>query len=130
MNGFPYNNQFQPQQFNVPQYPQYQDQLIYVHGLEGAKAHPARPNTRIVLFDMNEDIFYIKSTDFNGFPSIEEYAFRKVDGAQDIQNQPVPYVTKEELESAKEEVIKNVKQLIQTSKQSGPNNGSNKSKAE
>lgn len=49
--------------------------LTRVHGLEAAKSYPIGINSRLALFDDNDDIFYIKSTDQNGFPSIKRYRF-------------------------------------------------------
>ena len=40
--------------------------LIRVNGIEGARMYPVQPNTRIALFDANEDVFYIKCADAGG----------------------------------------------------------------
>ena len=51
------------------------DLVVPAHGLEGAKAYPMGPNCRAPLFDDQDDVFYIKSTDANGFPTVRKYRF-------------------------------------------------------
>ena len=51
------------------------DMVVPTHGLEGAKAYPMGPNCRAPLFDDQDDVFYIKSTDANGFPTVRKYRF-------------------------------------------------------
>ena len=51
------------------------DLVVPTHGLEGAKAYPLGLNSRVPLFDDTEDVFYIKSTDANGFPTVKKYRF-------------------------------------------------------
>lgn len=68
------------------QFPQYgqpwrqmmQTQLIRVTGLEGAKAYQMSANSVVPLFDANEDIMYIKSTDGAGFPTIRTFSFMPI----------------------------------------------------
>ena len=56
----------------------YGEQLIRVTGLDGAKAYQMRPNSAVALFDGAEDIFYLKSTDGAGFPTIRVFRFEEV----------------------------------------------------
>lgn len=80
--------------------------LTQVNGIEGAKAFPTKPNSRYALFDMNEDIMYIKQTDAGNFPTITEYEYTKRITEPNSQR----YVTIEEFERFKEEVL-NAKQF-------------------
>ena len=67
--------------------------LTRVTGIEGARMYQMPPNSTVALFDGGEDIFYVKSTDGAGFPTIRAFRF------EEIQQQPVPqadYVTHEE----------------------------------
>jgi hypothetical protein len=65
-------------------YPQQQSAgLIRVTGMDGAKMYQLSPNSAVALFDANEDIFYIKTTDGAGFPTIRSYKFAPID----MQNQ-------------------------------------------
>lgn len=83
-------------------------QLIRVNGLDSAKAYPTAPNSTVPLFDANEDIMYIKSTDASNFPTIRIFRFTEE------QETPIPvqqYVTLEEFNEFKEEIL-NGKQFI------------------
>ena len=97
-------------------YPQEQTQnLIRVNGIEGAKTYQMAPNSTVALFDCNEDIMYIKTTDGAGFPSIRTFSFTEVKE----QNKPisqVDYISREEFEEFKKELMNNGKQSISRSK--------------
>lgn len=113
-------NQFypQPQQaLNSQQFlPQNEVQnLIRVNSIEGAKAYQMSPNSTVALFDSNEDIMYIKSTDGAGFPSIRSFRFEEL--KEDTQTDPsVDYISREEFEEFKKELMNNGKQSISRSK--------------
>lgn len=74
--GVGYNN------YGVPQYPYAvpsigyqsvasQNQLVYVHGIDGANAYQLRPGiTEQILWDDEKDTFYIKKLDEMGRPKI------------------------------------------------------------
>ena len=103
----PMNNQPFPQQIT--------QNLIRVNGIEGAKAYQMSANSTVALFDTNEDIMYIKSTDGAGFPSIRTFNFveitqnEKSSGSQD-------YISRQEFEEFKKELMNNGKQSISRSK--------------
>lgn len=103
---------YQPVQTNA-------DQLQRVNGIDSAKAYPTRPNSTVVLFDANDDVMYIKATDASNFPTIRRFRFTE-------ENETViptqQYVTVDEFNKFKEEVL-NGKQFVQSTNQS---NGSNK----
>ena len=84
-------------------------QLLRVNGIESARMFPTSPNSTVALFDENEDIFYVKSTDASNFPTIKAYAFKEVD----TQNHGTQYVTLEEFNKFKEELL-NGKQPVST----------------
>lgn len=105
-----YQSQYQPyqapQQFAMDQMQQYQQraqmqqpgmQLIKVTGIEGAKAYQMPPNAVVPLFDADNDIMYVKSTDGAGFPTIRAFAFQPL---EDPQPQDQQYVTRDEFENA------------------------------
>ena len=101
------------------------DQLLRVNGIDGARAFATKPNSVVALFDANEDIMYIKTTDAANFPVIKCYSFTEVK-ENDYQNPK--YVTEDDLTKFKEEVIGDVKQLVQQRKYSNEPNASTKSK--
>lgn len=112
-------NQFYQQPgMNNQQFFQQQEQpqnLIRVNGLEGAKAYQMSANSIVSLFDANDDIMYIKSTDGAGFPSIRTFSFTEVK-EQNKPIQQVDYISREEFEEFKKELMNNGKQSIQRSK--------------
>ena len=96
------NNMFSPYQFNFQPQPV---QLVKVSGIDGAKAFQMGANSAVALFHESEDIFYIKSTDGAGFPTIHAYRFEPID-EQPKQEQ---YVTLEMFEAFKNEIMKEKK---------------------
>lgn len=77
-------------------------ELIRVTGMEGAKAYQMPANSTVALFDGGQDIFYVKTTDGAGFPTIRAYAFAPYEPAAQPQQE---YVTRAEFERWKEELI-------------------------
>ena len=69
--------------------------LIRVTGIEGAKAYRMPANSVIPLFDGNEDILYVKSTDGAGFPTIRQFRFEEI--VQQPQVQSDIYATKDDV---------------------------------
>lgn len=63
------------QQNQQSTYPQI---LAYVHGLEGANQFQMGPNAKALLMDLDEDSFYIKTTDplARAYP-LEAFSFAK-----------------------------------------------------
>ena len=101
---------------NQPIFSQNQVQnLIRVNGIEGAKAYQMSANSTVSLFDANEDIMYIKTTDGAGFPVIRTFSFSEIKE----ENKPVEkvdYISRQEFEEFKKELMNNGKQSIQRSK--------------
>lgn len=120
------NQFYNPQMMNpTPIQPQEQAQnLIRVNGIDGAKAYQMPANSTVALFDSNEDIMYVKSTDGAGFPSIRTFTFTEklnVEG----KSPDVEYISREEFEEFKKELMNNGKQSIQRSKSNLTNKSSN-----
>ena len=112
LNGFNNYNQFQPQ-LNQPQISI--QNLIRVNGIDGAKAYQMPANSTVALFDNNEDIMYIKTTDGAGFPAIRTFAFNEVVANTNPIQDTADYVTRDEFNKLKEELL-NGKQSISRSK--------------
>lgn len=119
-----YNNSFIPPYGNS--FNSYPGQLIRVNGLKEAKAYRIfRPNSTVALFDSDEDIFYVKSTDESGFASLRIFKFEEI---TDVPTESAgEYVTKAEFEAFREEMLNYGKQSIsnqrkQTSKSATDNN--------
>lgn len=77
--------------------------LIRVTGIDGAKAFQMPPNSVVPLFDSDNDILYVKSTDGAGFPTIRTFAFTPLN--QESAKQNAEFVTVEEFNQFKQEVL-------------------------
>jgi hypothetical protein len=64
MNNFAQSNYMQPQP---------QQNIIKVHGFEGAQAFNMAPNSNVLLLDESNPIIYIKTTDGAGYPTIKAF---------------------------------------------------------
>ena len=70
--------------------------LVSVTGIEGAKAYQLPPNSSMPLFDNDNDILYLKTTDAGGFPTIKSFRFEAMDQEPE---QKTEYATKADLEA-------------------------------
>ena len=84
-------------------------QLTQVNGIESAKAYPTSPNSMYALFDSNEDVFYVKTTDASNFPVIKKYRF--YEETEPVKEEVSQYVTVEEFERFKKEIL-DAKQFV------------------
>ena len=107
-----YNQPQNNQQF-FPQEPC--QNLIRVNGIDGAKAYQMPANSTVALFDSNNDIMYVKSTDGAGFPSIRTFSFTET--KEEVkQAENTDYISRQEFEDFKKELMNNGKQSIQRTK--------------
>lgn len=85
------------------------DDLKTVSGTEGARSYIRRPSTRDVVWDKDENYFWIRETDMNGnLLHADRYSYQP-----DPEPKPEDlFVTKENFNELKEE-ISDVKQSIQ-----------------
>ena len=67
-----------------------------VHDLDGAKAFQTQANGMYALFKDDDDVFYLKETDGNNYPTIRRFRFYEED--EPAAEGPKEYVTKEEHE--------------------------------
>lgn len=110
------NNMFQNQQANPlmaqPQMSQIAPQppvngLTRVTGMDGAKAYQMPPNSVAALFDDTSDIFYVKSTDGAGFPTIRVFDFFEHKQDQAVIQQTMNsenFATKQELQLVQNQI--------------------------
>lgn len=63
-----------------PQYPTTQQNtgIIWMQGIEAARAYPVAPNGQVVLFDSEQQCIYLKTADAQGRPSMRilDYTIR------------------------------------------------------
>ena len=83
--------------------PQQRDGLIRVTGMDGARAYQMPPNSAVALFDGGQDVFYVKTTDGAGFPTIRTYSVQPMEQAQAMGANE--YVTRAEFEQLKEMIV-------------------------
>ena len=90
-----------------------QESLIRVTGYEGAKAYQMMPNSTVALFDGNEDLMYIKTTDGAGFATIKTFKFEPHDAAPQTSGE---FISRSEFDDFRNEVKEYVEQFIPKSK--------------
>ena len=88
-------------QMQPPQQPR--DGLIRVTGMDGARAYQMPPNSAVALFDGGQDVFYVKTTDGAGFPTIRAYSFAPLQEQAALQ--APDYVTRTEFNELKEMIL-------------------------
>lgn len=103
----PLQNLQQPLQQTVPA-----TGLIKVTGIDGAKAYQMPPNGITALFDSNDDIFYVKTTDGAGFPTIKTYKFTAIEETAKQEVSANDFISRAEFEQFKMEVMSNGKQSV------------------
>ena len=83
-NNNPTTNGMYPPTFPSQTYSHFTNLIRVYGGLEGAKAYPLGPNSMVALFDSDSDIFYLKSTDVSGFPTIQiaDFQFRDTENKE------------------------------------------------
>lgn len=128
-----YGNQQQTMPSGPQGYSGGQQQLIRVNGMEGARDYQLAPNSCVALFDGNENIMYIKSTDQQGFPNIRAFHFEEFSEGMDQHGGSAPmdmgsqqFVTRREFDELKE-MIEGGKQLISSDQQQQQSGSSAKS---
>ncbi len=104
-----------PWDFNQPvrtaQPSQMQNTFVWAQGEQAAKSYPVAPGNRVLIFDSENPVFYIKMADQTGRPlPLEIYDFKKREATEVIPAMTVTYpdfatkddvrtIIKEELES-------------------------------
>lgn len=74
--------------------------LVSVTGIEGAKAYQLPPNSSMPLFDSNNDVLYVKTTDSAGYPTIKTFKFEPAEQNEPMEVDPTAgYVPRAEFEA-------------------------------
>lgn len=116
----PYQPMFQNNQMQQPQVAQQQNGIVWVQGIEGAKAHPVAAGQAVLLMDSDSNCLYLKSADQTGMPSLRIFDYKErtntpqeapeLDMSEFLRKEDLsPYVTKEELKKAISEIQKESK---------------------
>ena len=122
-NYFPTGYQPYPQMFQnngVQQQTQQNNGIVWVQGLEGAKAYPITAGQAVLLMDSDSNCLYLKSADQTGMPSLRIFDYKeRTETPQEPQNLDMSefitkedlslYVTKDELKKAISDIQKDTK---------------------
>lgn len=86
--------------------------LNWVQGEAGAKSWFVTPGSTVLLMDSEAQRFYLKSADMNGLPAMRTFEYNEV-GAPKPQEAPqaVNFVTAEEFNGFKEDVLRKLEDL-------------------
>lgn len=96
------------QQQQQPQQPV--NNIIRVTGPESAKAYPLGERSSVILFDAENPIFYLKTTDDGGFPNpLRSFSFEEIKTVENQQpaieqTDAVNFATKEDFETLEKNV--------------------------
>ena len=106
--------QLYPQQMPMQQMRPDGSGLNWVQGEAGAKSWYITPGSTVLLMDSEAQRFYLKSADMNGVPAMRTFEYNEV-GAQKPQEvlQPVNFVTVDEFNGFKNEVLRKLEDLAE-----------------
>lgn len=101
---YQFPNSYSPYAFSIPSYTGMNQQgqnvnsIPKVTGFEGAKAFPMGANQSIALFDANDNVFWLKTTDSAGFASYKTFRYN-----EEVENsvQVADGVTRKEFDELK-----------------------------
>lgn len=119
---FPQN--YQPINYSqIPNYgnsPNYNQQsnnhsVIWVQGIEGAKAHPVAAGQAVLLMDSDSNCLYLKSADQTGMPTLRIFDYKeRTNTSPEPKNDDLSaFATKDELSlyATKEELKKAISDM-------------------
>lgn len=100
-------------------------QILWVQGIEGAKAYQLAPNSNVQLLDSeNDGIFYIKTSDNIGMCNLRVFKYEEIteQKSNTIPTDLSDYVRKDELESLINSMLggKSDEQTVSTTKSDKP----------
>ena len=97
--------------------------LLWVQGDAGAKAYMMAPNMTVLLMDSEAQLFYLKSTDMSGVPTLRTFKYTEVTSQPVLEEvQDSKYVTRQEYD----EIKGKVDGIIQSIENIKPKNTRNK----
>lgn len=105
MTGYPNMYGMNSQAQNIYQPQTQSNGIIWVQGEVGAKAYPVAPGNTLLLMDSDDQLFYVKTTDYNGVPQplkVYEYKERIISAPEENKVNLEGYVTKAEFDELKQ----------------------------
>lgn len=111
-NASPIPNQMPMHGFQMPMQRPDSSGLNWVQGEAGAKSWFVTPGATVLLMDSENQRFYLKSADMSGIPAMRTFEYNEV-GTQKPQEAPqsVNFVSVEEFNSFRNEVLKRIEDL-------------------
>ena len=115
--------QFQQPQYQQPQANQPSNGIVWVQGIEGAKAHPVQAGQAVLLMDSDANCLYLKSADQTGMPTLRifDYTERR-NTPQKVENEDLSafaryedlslYATKKDLKNEIESLKKHIEEMV------------------
>lgn len=89
--------------------------MTWVQGEAGMKAYMVAPNTRVILWDQDNPVIYIKTADANGVVSVKTLDYIERGSEQNanpiIANTETEFVTKQDFESMKDGFQRQINRL-------------------
>lgn len=113
-------NQFQQQPIQMPaqsvQQPQQNNNgILWVSGEVGAKSYLVAPGTSVLLMDSDDTVFYLKTADQSGMPSLRTFKYSEITGQKHFnKTDQNNFVNREEFENFKNNILEmiNKNQLL------------------
>ena len=113
-------NQFQQQPVQMPTQPVQQQQqnnngILWVSGEVGAKSYLVAPGTSVLLMDSDDTVFYLKTADQSGMPSLRTFKYSEITGQKSFnKTDQNNFVNREEFENFKNNILEmmNKNQLL------------------
>ena len=113
----PINYNQMPNYGNLPNYNQQSNNqsVIWVQGIEGAKAHPVAAGQAVLLMDSDSNCLYLKSADQTGMPTLRIFDYKeRANTPPEAKNDDLSaFATKEDLSlyATKDELKKAISDL-------------------
>ena len=103
----PYNTMYPYNNYNTAS--QAVNGIIWVQGIEGAKAYQLQPNSNAILMDSeNDETFYIKVSDNVGMCNLRVFKYKEqINNPSTIVN-PDEYVKKNDLKTEVETIVNSI----------------------
>nr|UVX71729.1 MAG: hypothetical protein [Bacteriophage sp.] len=112
-------NQFQQQPVQIPAQPVQQQQnnngILWVSGEVGAKSYLVAPGTSVLLMDSDDTVFYLKTADQSGMPSLRTFKYSEITDQKSFnKTDQNNFVNREEFENFKNNILEmiNKNQLL------------------
>ena len=86
--------------------------INWVSGEVGAKSYLVAPNSTVLLMDSDDAVFYLKSADIAGLPTLRTFSYVEIESNQNKQKSnelQKEFVDREEFELFKKEILEKIK---------------------